>query len=141
MLQHRDLDEVAAQELIDQKVKAVINCELTMSGRYPTHGPLMLLQEQIPIWEADAAAFEAFRTNAEITVYEDRILLEDQEISCSPFTREKWLSMQQQANERTTQLMEHFIDNTLTYAMREMHAVMDPLPHIALKRIWKTGTC
>lgn len=133
VLQHRDLDEVAAQELIDQKVKAVINCELTMSGRYPTHGPLMLLQEQIPIWEADAAAFEAFRTNAEITVYEDRILLEDQEISCSPFTREKWLSMQQQANERTTQLMEHFIDNTLTYAMREMHAVMGPLPHIALQ--------
>jgi uncharacterized membrane-anchored protein len=133
VLQHRDLDEVAAQELIDQKVKAVINCEQTMSGRYPTHGPLMLLQEQIPIWEADSAVFEAFKMNSEITVYEDRILLEDQEIACSLFTREKWLSMQQQANERTTQLMEHFIDNTLTYAMRDMHAVMEPLPQIAIQ--------
>ncbi|BFT71339.1 putative cytokinetic ring protein SteA [Paenibacillus sp. P36] len=133
VLRHRDLDEVAAQELIDQKVKAVINCDLTMSGRYPTLGPLKLLQEQIPIWEADSAVFEAFKTNSEISVYEDRILMEDQVIPCSAFTREKWLGMQQQANERTTQLMEHFIDNTLSYAMREMHAVMEPLPQIAIQ--------
>ncbi len=28
VLQHRDLDEVIAQELIDRKVKAIINCQL-----------------------------------------------------------------------------------------------------------------
>ncbi|MBP1962059.1 putative cytokinetic ring protein SteA [Paenibacillus aceris] len=133
VLQHRDLDEVAAQELIDQKVKAVINCQETMSGAYPTHGPLMLLQQHIPIWEADASVFEAFTTNSEIVVYEDRLFLGDQEIPCSAFTREKWLSMQQQANERTTKLMEQFIENTLTHAMREMHAVMEPLPAISLQ--------
>ncbi|NOU99303.1 putative cytokinetic ring protein SteA [Paenibacillus planticolens] len=133
VLQHRDLDEVAAQELIDQKVKAVINCQETMSGAYPTHGPLMLLQQQIPIWEADAAAFESFTTNAEIAVYEDRIFLGDREIPCSSFTREKWLGMQQLANERTTKLMEQFIENTLTYAMRDMHAIMEPLPQVFLQ--------
>lgn len=133
VLQHRDLDEVIAQELIDQKVKAIINCQETMSGAYPTHGPLMLLQQQIPVWEAEAAAFEDFTPNAEVIIYEDRILVEDKEIPCRAFTREKWLAMQQHANEQASKLMEHFIENTLSHAMREKEAVMEPLPFIPLQ--------
>jgi uncharacterized membrane-anchored protein len=133
VLQHRDLDEVVAQELIDHKVKAVINCQITMSGSYPTQGPLMLLQQNIPIWEADAALFEVFKSNSEVTLYEDMILLEDRHFPCTVFTREKWLSLQQLANDQTTRLMEQFIENTLTYAMREKKAVMEPLPFLSLQ--------
>ncbi|MDD9267545.1 putative cytokinetic ring protein SteA [Paenibacillus sp. GCM10023248] len=133
VLRHRDLDEVIAQELIDQKVKAVVNCQETMSGAFPTHGPLMLLQQHIPVWEADGEAFEAFTPEAEIEIYEDRILVEGRVIPCSAFTREKWIGLQQLANEQAAKLMEQFIANTLNYAMREKDAVMKPLPHLCLE--------
>ncbi|WP_090822554.1 putative cytokinetic ring protein SteA [Paenibacillus sp. yr247] len=133
VIQHRDLDEVVAQELIDHKVKAVINCQITMSGAYPTQGPLMLLQQNIPIWEAEAAIFQDFIPNSEIVIYEDRIILEDRHISCSAFTREKWLNLQQLANDQSTRLLEQFIENTLTYAMREKKTVMEPLPLLSLR--------
>ncbi|UKS30689.1 putative cytokinetic ring protein SteA [Paenibacillus sp. HWE-109] len=133
VLQHRDLDEVVAQELIDHKVKAVINCETTMSGTFPTQGPLMLLQQQIPILEVDNSTFEDFLPNSEITIYENELRFNDRHAACTLFTREKWLDLQQQANARTDTLMEQFIENSLTYALREKHAVMEPLPPLKLR--------
>ncbi|WP_268240178.1 putative cytokinetic ring protein SteA [Paenibacillus marchantiophytorum] len=133
VLQHRDLDEVVAQELIDRKVKAVINCETTMSGTYPTQGPLMLLQQQIPILEVDISTFEDFLPNSEITIYENELRFSDRHAACTLFTREKWLDLQQQANARTDTLMEQFIENSLTYALREKDAVMEPLPPLTLR--------
>lgn len=133
VLQHRDLDEVIAQELIDRKVKAIINCHQTMSGTYPTQGPLLLLQQHIPIWEVESSAFEVFESNKEIAIYEDRIIVEDQHISCTAFTRENWISLQQLANDQSSRLLEQFIDNTLTYAIREKRALMEPLPSLPLR--------
>lgn len=132
VLQHRDLDEVIAQELIDRKVKAIINCQETMSGTYPTQGPLMLLQQLIPILEVEAALFDTFTPNAEVVIYEDSIVTGDQSVPCTSFTREKWFGLQQLANDQAEKLLEQFIENTLTYAMQEKQAVMKPLPRLSL---------
>ena len=43
VLQHENLDEVAADGLIAAKVKAVINAARTMNGTYPLEGPKRLL--------------------------------------------------------------------------------------------------
>ncbi|MFD0694929.1 putative cytokinetic ring protein SteA [Paenibacillus sp. GCM10027628] len=133
VLQHRDLDEVVAQELIDRKVRAVINCQMTMSGTYPTQGPLMLLQAHIPIWEAEMDAFGRFTQHTELIVYEGVIHCDKFSIPCKSFTKEDWLKLQQIANNNVTILLENFIQNTLTYAMQERSAVMEPLPLLALR--------
>ncbi|OPH60941.1 hypothetical protein BC351_16675 [Paenibacillus ferrarius] len=133
VLQHRDLDEVVAQELIDHKVKAVINCLTTMSGAYPTQGPLMLLQAQIPIWEVDSSMFDIFTANSEIAIYENEVRIGHFHMACASFTKEKWLHFQQLAHAQSSQLLEQFIENSLTYAMREKKAVLEPLPLLPLQ--------
>jgi uncharacterized membrane-anchored protein len=133
VLQHRDLDEVIAQELIDRKVKAVINCQKTMSGTYPTQGPLMLLQQNIPIWEVDLDAFDTFIQDSDIAIYDQMISCLECAIPCKAFTREDWMQQHQLANNQVAQMLSNFIENTLTYAIQEKSAVMEPLPLISLR--------
>lgn len=137
VLAHRDLDEVIAQELIDRKVKAVINCEPTMSGTYPTQGPLMLLKQEISIWEADRAAFEPLSAQSELSIYEDFMIggSSAQPLPCRAFTKSEWLQQYQQANTNITQALADFIDNTLSHAMQEKAIVMEPLPLLSLHTV------
>ncbi|NEW06175.1 hypothetical protein GK047_09145 [Paenibacillus sp. SYP-B3998] len=133
VLQHRDLDEVIAQELIDCKVKAVINCKQTMSGTYPTQGPLMLIQQNIPIWEVDLDTFHTFNEHCDISIYEHDIRFQEVCIPCKAFTKEDWLIQHQRATNNVSQLLSQFIDNTLTFAMQEKNTVLEPLPLLELR--------
>src|SRR5690606_15400983 len=47
VIDHEDLDEVAALSLLGAKVVAVVNAQKTISGRYPSPGPGILLQAGI----------------------------------------------------------------------------------------------
>ncbi|MGZ4123719.1 MAG: putative cytokinetic ring protein SteA, partial [Tumebacillaceae bacterium] len=47
VIRHVDLDEVAADSLIETKVRAVINTAHSISGRYPNVGQLRLLRAGI----------------------------------------------------------------------------------------------
>src|SRR5262245_25031307 len=49
VIDHEDIDRIAAEQLIDRKVAAVINASASISGRYPTEGPLLLAAAGIPI--------------------------------------------------------------------------------------------
>src|SRR5271163_2638487 len=42
ILDHRDLDRVSAEELIEADVVAVLNCRPSSSGTYPNLGPQLL---------------------------------------------------------------------------------------------------
>lgn len=44
LIDHKDLDEVAALSLVEKKVKCVVNINETISGRYPNQGPLSWLK-------------------------------------------------------------------------------------------------
>jgi uncharacterized membrane-anchored protein len=49
IVDHEDLDRVAAEGLVDSGVSAVVNASRSISGRYPNLGPLILLQAGIPL--------------------------------------------------------------------------------------------
>src|SRR5690554_4817873 len=55
---HKDLDEVAAIHLAERRVKAVINCEESISGKFPNQGPKILSEAGIPL--IDNAGREIF---------------------------------------------------------------------------------
>ncbi|GGL49696.1 thiamin pyrophosphokinase [Microlunatus endophyticus] len=70
VIDHQDLDRVSAEALVQRGVAAVINVAATVSGRYPTFGPQILLDAGIPL--IDRADGELFDTLTE----GDRVLLE-----------------------------------------------------------------
>jgi len=49
VIDHRDIDRVAAEGLIDAEVAAVINAGVSISGRYPNVGPIRIVNAGIPL--------------------------------------------------------------------------------------------
>lgn len=46
---HDDLDQVAAEGLVERGVAAVVNCRPSTTGRYPNAGPLVLARAAVPL--------------------------------------------------------------------------------------------
>ncbi len=69
MIDHADLDRIAAEELVATGVAAVINVSPSSTGRYPNAGPLLLVESGIPLVDAPGAAlFERLRNGDVIEV-------------------------------------------------------------------------
>ena len=49
IIDHVDLDRVSADALIRRQAAAVVNAAPSISGRYPNHGPQLLLEAGIPL--------------------------------------------------------------------------------------------
>jgi uncharacterized membrane-anchored protein len=49
VIDHEDLDRVAAEELIECRVVAIVNAAPSISGRYPNVGPLLVAAAGIPL--------------------------------------------------------------------------------------------
>jgi len=49
VIDHEDLDRVAAEALVRCGVAAVVNASMSLSGRYPNGGPLVLAEAGVPL--------------------------------------------------------------------------------------------
>jgi uncharacterized membrane-anchored protein len=49
VIDHEDIDRMAAEQLVAARVGAVVNARACISGRYPTEGPLVLAAANVPI--------------------------------------------------------------------------------------------
>src|SRR2546423_14049787 len=55
VIDHVDLDRVAADGLIEAGVIAVVNASESISGRYPNGGPIRVVRAGIPLLDAAGA--------------------------------------------------------------------------------------
>ncbi len=133
VLRHQDLDEVIVQSLIDHKVRGIINCAPVMSGAYPTNGPLLLLQHDIPIWEVTGDQFERFKDGLTVKGFEDAVELDGIRIPAFLFTKEDWLKQHQAAQLHLETALQDFMENTLQYAQREKQFVFEPFPDVSIE--------
>ena len=134
VIHHRDIDEVAAEGLVQKKVRAVINGAKSISGIYPTPVPARLLAAGIPI--LDGVGEEVLSRLED----EDPVWIEGEQFGTldpdgkriqlgqgERLTPKKMKSRIQQANANLEHTLEHFIDNTLLYAKQEKSFVTQPL--------------
>ena len=62
VIDHRNLDRIAAEELVASGVRAVINLSPSSDGSYPNVGPLTLVRAGVPLVDVeDPALFERLR--------------------------------------------------------------------------------
>src|SRR4051794_4293075 len=52
IIDHEELDRIAAESLVEHGVAAVVNAKPSVSDRYPNLGPLVLAAAHIPILDA-----------------------------------------------------------------------------------------
>src|SRR5690242_19862476 len=78
IIDHVDLDRVAADSLVAVGVAAVLNAKPSISGRYPNLGPEVLIQAGIPlIDELGEELFETLREGDQVRVQGDAVYLGD----------------------------------------------------------------
>lgn len=126
VIDHDDIDEVAANTLIHIKPQAIINVQPSITGRYPARGAYKLLKAGIPIIdEVGEDVFKRLREGTTIDINENQIFWGGQLIA-----EGKILTLQdvehklQQANENITTELDNFVDNTLEYAKKEKRILL-----------------
>ena len=80
VIDHVNIDRIAAEELIDAGVAAVLNASASSDGQYPNAGPLMLARAGIRLIDApDAAVFDLLRDGQQLTIDGDGAVLVGEE--------------------------------------------------------------
>lgn len=126
---HRDLDELGALSLVEARVKAVINLERSISGRYPNLGPGILYREGIPLIDSiGTGLMDRIKDGDVIEIRDDSIFLEGAMVGKGIIMDAARIKKEM---ERARQNIEHeldgFIDNTLEYAKKEKEFILGQL--------------
>ena len=129
VIYHRDLDEVAAVHLAESKVKAVINCERSISGKFPNQGPRILYEAGIPLYDdMGLDFFEQVKENDVIEIADDILLINGKPL-CRPqlLTGEEIKHLMEKASENIWDVLHSFVNNTLDYAEREKDLILSTI--------------
>lgn len=136
---HNDIDEVAANSLIERRVRAVINTGQSTSGKYPNLGPLLLISAGIPL--LDVVNLEINKNIADDDFIEviDKDIYKNNQILARGFLLSKEYAEEkiEEAKGNMEAELDNFIDNTLEYAKREKKFIIQGIMIPQLRTILK----
>ena len=127
IIDHKDIDAVAAQSLVACRPAAVVNASVSISGRYPNLGPQIIHQAGIPLVDdVGPDVLTALEDGAPVRVHEgavwsgDRVVakgteLDGQAIAAAVETARAGLAVQ----------IESFAANTMDFLRRERALLLD----------------
>jgi uncharacterized membrane-anchored protein len=127
VIDHEDIDRIAAEELVAAGVGAVVNASSSASGRYPNVGPLLIVGAGIPLIDGlGPALFEEAREGVTVTVTSDGVRIGSGELIAG--VRQSSASIEaaiESARRAMGDELERFAENTLSYLQREAHLLVD----------------
>ena len=74
VIDHEDLDQIAAEGLIQRQAKAVVNASASSTGRYPNLGPLLLCSAGLTVVDGAGPGVMEVAEGARITIKDGRVL-------------------------------------------------------------------
>lgn len=121
VIDHEDLDRVAAEELATKGVLAVVNARESITGRYPNLGPLILVERGIPLVDGvGALLLSKVREGEPIRVEDDRVYVGERLVGIgSRQTVESVKEAMKLAQQRLAEQFESFAANTMEFMARE----------------------
>jgi uncharacterized membrane-anchored protein len=127
VIDHADLDRVAAEGLVAARVGAVVNVASSMTGRYPNVGPLVVTAAGIPlIDQADAVVFDRVQEGQWASVSGDEVVLAGTTVAHGQRLDLSAVSERLEASRRTMGgELERFAQNTIEYLRLEQHLLLD----------------
>ncbi|MGE5583389.1 MAG: putative cytokinetic ring protein SteA [Bacillota bacterium] len=129
VIDHADLDQVAADSLVKAKVKLVINASLSITGRYPNPGPAILLREGIGI--LDNVGKECFQKIHEGDLLEIRGTQIWKGYNClgtgEQLELKTVLKNMREIRRNLSSELDKFLHNTLEYALKEQDLILGTL--------------
>ena len=130
VINHENIDELAANQLIEKRVRAVINCSEFINGYYPNKGPKLLSEAGITlINNIGKERFLQIKENDLIEIESDTLYINKRQLGKIQFlTRESIDRLTNRGKQNLDKLLNDFIDNTLEYATKEKDYILGKLP-------------
>jgi uncharacterized membrane-anchored protein len=121
VIDHLNVDRIAAEELIDTGVGAVVNASPSSDGRYPNAGPLLLAREGIVVIDVtDADPFELLEDGVEISIAAGAIRRRGREVMRGAVLEVDELEARlAEQRERVDQALAEFAENTVAHVRQE----------------------
>jgi uncharacterized membrane-anchored protein len=121
VIDHVNIDRIAAEELIEAEVAAVLNASPSTDGKYPNAGPLMLARAGIRLVDApEQGLFELLRDGDRVTVDGGAVEVAGKEILRGRVLGEAELELQlQEQRLRIDEALAEFAENTVAHVRQE----------------------
>jgi uncharacterized membrane-anchored protein len=130
VIDHLNIDRIAAEELIEAGAAAVVNASRSSDGRYPNAGPLMLARAGIRLLDApEADVFERLRDGDWVRVEDDgAITVSGQEVLRGRVLEVEELERQMdEQRERIDVALADFAENTVAHVRQETDLLTDSI--------------
>ncbi|MGZ8752608.1 MAG: putative cytokinetic ring protein SteA [Acidimicrobiia bacterium] len=129
VINHQDLDRVAAEGLIGAEVAAVVNASASISGRYPNQGPIRVVQAGVPLVDsAGPRVMEDIPDGTPIRISDGEIFVGDRLVGEGARLSVAGIEdAMEQARSTIGVELEKFAANTLEYIQREASLTFEPV--------------
>jgi len=126
-IDHDDLDRIAAEGLVERRVKAVLNAAESATGRYPNLGPLVLTQAGIPLVDSIGPdLFNSIRDGDVVTIESDRIFKAESLVAKGILVDAEAAQNRLDESKRDIgKALEEFAENTLQYIQAEKNVLIE----------------
>jgi uncharacterized membrane-anchored protein len=120
VIDHDDIDRVAADDLVARGVRCVLNAGCSSSGRYPNPGPMILTDAGIHLVDVpDVALFDLLEDGQELSVKGAEIYRDGELVATGKvLDRESVHRSHEHARQRIGEALAAFAENTIAH-MRE----------------------
>lgn len=137
VIDHADLDRVAAETIVEAQAGGVINASASMSGRYPNLGPLLVCAAGIPLVDdVGSDVLDAVAEGQLVSIVGGDVLVEGKVVAHGVRqTMELLEDRIETARQSMGAELERFAENTLSYLSQERHLLLDEpdIPDIELE--------
>jgi uncharacterized membrane-anchored protein len=134
VIQHEDIDRLAADDLVAAGVRCVLNVRPSSSGRYPNPGPLILVEGGVHLVDVPGAAlFDLLEDGQEIVVRGGRVIAGEELIAEGRvLDSDAVVQAHEHARRRIGEAIAAFAENTIEHLRdeRELLAGRIELPEL-----------
>ena len=127
VIDHEDIDRVAAEALVACRPAAVVNAATSISGRYPNMGPELIVSAGIPLLDEVGPEVMRLAKEGEQLSLEGNVLFRGE----TPLAAGKLLDLatvlaaMEDARAGLSEQLEAFAANTMEYMLKERDLLMD----------------
>jgi uncharacterized membrane-anchored protein len=129
IVDHRDLDRMAAEDLVECGVRGVVNVAPSTSTRYPNPGPLILVRAGVHLVDAVGSPLFEELSDGDMVIVRGGTVLGPKGLVAEGVVRslDELDAVQASQQERIGEAIQDFAENTLTYIRDERDVLVGKL--------------
>jgi uncharacterized membrane-anchored protein len=127
LIDHQDIDRVAAEALVAARPSAVLNAAVSISGAYPNLGPEIIVSAGIPLVdEVGEELFEIAKEGEQVRLEGNVLLRGDVPLAAGRLLdTAAVIAAMEEARLGLADQLENFVENTLEFLRKERELLLD----------------